>query len=542
MASSNKRVADVIAERLAHECSFAFGVPGGEVLTLIDALRIAGIRFVLSRHETSAGFMAEGTQRVLGGVGVLVATLGPGVANTVNIVSHAQQARRPLIVLTGCASAGDRGSYTHQIFDHRAVLAPITKAQFEVAAESVQDTIERAVVTAISGVPGPVHVEVPVDVADALVAVQKRRRPARSPAGVLPSEVFERAKLALEKAKRPVILAGLELLHGGGAAALRRHAERVRWPVLTTYEAKGIVQEGTPPAVAAIGLSERVDRIALALVAEADLVLLAGYDPIEVRHRWRHPFPENATVVDVTRQPAQHGMHRSDMCLEGEPAAILDALFESVSPTEWTTEPEQALRSVRALFAYSPSDEQAWGPEDVLRTLEEETPANAIVTVDTGAHRILLCEQWRFAEPGHLFQSNGLCTMACAIPLALGAKLAAPTRPVVAVVGDGGLEMALGELGTARDEGLPVVIVVLDDRSLALIEKKQRQRSFENVGVDFGHDDNFAGTDYAAIARAFGGRGERVHTDADLRAALATAFSGEVFTLIHCPVPRRAYG
>ncbi|MEM7606071.1 MAG: thiamine pyrophosphate-binding protein [Myxococcota bacterium] len=540
MASSNERVADVLARALARETRFAFGVPGGEVLTMVDALHAAGVRFVLCRHETSGGFMAEGIQRTSGDLGLLVATLGPGVANAVNVASHAQQSRRPLIVLTGCASVSDRGTYTHQIYDHQALLRPLVKGAFEVGAQNVADVIARSIDLAKGGVPGAVHVELPVDVADLSATSQDVAMSHREPASVQsltglahPSPAAE----ALAKAQRPIALAGLELLLGEGAEVFRQRMEALGWPVLTSYEGKGIVDEHRLPSVAAVGLSERVDSVALELLHEADAVLLAGFDPIEVRHRWRHAFQDHQAVIEVTREAGQHAMYGADHRIVGEPGAILRSLLGDLTPpSEWGDAPARARQEVQRRL----TPETGWGPATLLRALEDGTPDDAIVTVDTGAHRILLCEQWRFSSPRRLYQSNGSCTMACAVPLAIGAKLAAPDTSVLAVVGDGGLEMALGELGTARDEGLPVVIAVVDDRSLALIEKKQRARGFVNVGVDFGPE-AAEGTDYAAIARAFGGRGVRVQSAAEVKAALAEAFAADTFTLLHCPVPRRSY-
>jgi len=547
MGNSELRVADVIARRLAQETTLAFGVPGGEVLSLIDALRAAHVRFVLARHETSAGFMAEGVNRVRGDLALLVATVGPGVANTINVVSHAQQARRPMIVLTGCVDPADQTSYTHQVFDHQRVLRPLCKASFQVAARTAAETIERAVQLATEGVAGPVHVDVPVSVADVRIPhVERGRWSVARTTTHRDDAAFTAAREALAGARRPLVLAGLGLLRGGGAAVLRsRHAKAPR-PLMTTYEAKGVIDEHDPFCIGAVGLSPRADEVALPFVADADVVLLAGYDPVEMRHGWRHPFHPDATVLEVTRRPGLHGMHHASVSLVGEPAAILDALLDGVPASmddAWIARTKEARSALVGRFPVH--DE--WGPSAIFDVLREKLPDDAVVAVDTGAHRILLCEQWRFRRGGRLLQSNGTSTMACAIPFAVGAKLAAPDAEVVAIVGDGGLEMALGELGTVRDLGLPLTIVVLDDRSLALIEKKQRARGLPNVGVDFGDQraeppgTDFPGTDYARIAGAFGGVGVRVEALAALHAELDAAKERTSFTLLHCPIPRRAY-
>ena len=167
-AMTDQRCADVLARRL-HDagCRYAFGMPGGEVLTLIDALERAGIRFVLIKHENAGGFMAEGTWHRTGAPGILVATVGPGATNGVNSVANADQDRVPLIVLTGCIDASEAETYTHQVLDHRAVFAPMTRAQFTLSAGAAHVIADKSVRIATEGRPGPVHIDVPISVAAA---------------------------------------------------------------------------------------------------------------------------------------------------------------------------------------------------------------------------------------------------------------------------------------------------------------------------------------------------------------------------------------
>jgi acetolactate synthase-1/2/3 large subunit len=178
-----------------------------------------------------------------------------------------------------------------------------------------------------------------------------------------------------------------------------------------------------------------------------------------------------------------------------------------------------------------------WGPHAVFDVLQTLLPREAVVTIDSGAHRILLSQTLKVSRPLAVLQSAGWCTMGSAIPLAIGAHCAAPHRSVVAVLGDGGLEMTLGELGTLRDQGLPVVVLVLQDESLGLIELKQRQAGLARAAVGLG------ATDFAAVAAAFGGRGVTVSDAAALRTALAGALAQkqERFSLIACRIAADDY-
>ena len=526
-------VADRLAQRLAQAgCRWAFGVPGGEVLTLIDALERAGIRFIVARHEAAAGFMAEGTWHATGAPGILVATIGPGLANTVNPVANAQQDRTPLIVISGCVDPAAAQSYTHQVFDHRAVLAPLVKASFLVSVGAGAAIAEKAVAAAISMPPGAVHLDLPVSVAAAMepdLPIARRALPA-------PSRPTRRALSAvrevLASAKRPLIIAGLEAVAPTSAKAVSDLTLASGAPLITTYKAKGVLDETHPQCLGAAGLSPKADALLLPIVRQADVVLAIGYDPIEMRAGWCHPFSDNQTIIEIAGWAASHGMHRADHLLIGDIAEIIEDLADALPPTDfWADSARKALQK-----AFAPSAE--WGPSAIIATARRILPPNTLATVDSGAHRILLSQMWHCPTPEGLLQSSGLCTMACALPLAIGAALAAPTkgRPVVAFVGDGGLEMGLGELATLRDLGLPVIIIVFVDGAYALIEMKQRAMQLPNAGVDLGI------TDFAAIATAFGGIGVTVTSTALLESALRAALQTEDrFTLIACPIDRRSY-
>jgi acetolactate synthase I/II/III large subunit len=531
------RVADVVAGCIATAgVRHAFGMPGGEVITLVDALAAAGIRFVLTRHETAAAIMAAGTTVVTGAPGLLVTTLGPGLANAVNGIADAAQERVPLLVISGVVERGVRARYTHQVLDHAALLRPLVKASFEIEAEGAAAVVTRAVALALAAPCGPVHLDLSPAVAEAPASLPLHVGPPASIAALrIDSDdaVIAEVRRSLGAAKRPLLLAGFEAARTGAGQVVASMANGLGIPVLTTYKAKGILDEYHPCALGAAGLSPAADRILLELVAAADVIILAGYDPIEMRQGWLDPFPPAAVVVEVTAAPADHGMHRVGRRLLGPVAPLLAAIFADLPPSAiWPAgEPLTARRRLAAQFA-GPG---GWGPHAVFQELAESLPATATLTVDSGAHRILFSQMWRARRPLEVLQSAGFCTMGAALPLAIGAKVSDPGRPVVAVLGDGGLEMCLGELGTLRDQALPIMMVVLQDRSLALIELKQRQAGLARSGVALGD------TDLPAVARAFGGVGVQVTTTTALRAALDEARTAPVFTLIACQISADCY-
>ncbi len=536
-ASVKPATAAEILARALHDagCRHAFGIPGGEVLSVMHALADAGIAFNLCKHENAGGFMAEGAHHMTGAPGILVATLGPGVANAVNVVANAEQDRVPLIFLTGCVDPAEAEGYTHQVFDHCALLRPITKASFTLHDGAVEKIVEKALFTATDGRPGPVHIDVPISLA---TKAQAQARPVRlrmpAPAGPVEGPDLKAARRHLAGASRPIMIAGLEVLAQGAEAAVAELARDYGIPLVTTYKAKGVVSEDEPFALGGAGLSPLADSHLMPLIEASDLILLAGYDPIEMRHGWCDPWdPDSKPVVEFTAARQADGVHGASLCFTGDIGAGLRALRVSVAPRDtWSNgAPAQARKDMIAAFGA----DETWGPAAIVDEVRKALPADGVATVDSGAHRILLSQVWRCFTPRTLLQSTGLCTMGCALPLAIGAKIAAPKRPVVAFTGDAGLEMVLGELATLRDLKLPVVVVVFVDASLALIELKQRKAGQRNLGVDFG------ATDFPAVARALGGHGVAVETRAALHKAVQDGLAAETFTVIAAKIGPKAY-
>ncbi len=535
--SSTRPAADIIAQRLyAAGCRFAFGIPGGEVIAMVDALERAGIRFILTKHENAAGFMAEGTYHRTGAPGILVATLGPGVANGLNVVANAMQDRVPLIVLTGCVDPEEALTYTHQVFDHAQIYRPITKASLKLSGGAVDVLADKAVAIALDERPGPVHIDLPISAARAPQPQPQRSELRAKNAPTAPAEgaLLDQARAWLAGADRPVMIAGLDALRPAASAAVAAFCRRFRVPLITTYKAKGLLPEDDPLALGGAGLSPRADALLLKIVRRADLILLAGYDPIEMRTGWRNPWdPAKQNVVEIAHAANDHYMHHASISFVADVAAGLDVVGRNIATRDTWRDGEPA--AIKAELAGRFGQGEAWGPTAIVETVRAAAPRAAIATVDSGAHRILLSQVWEAYEPRTLLQSTGFCTMGCALPLAMGAKLADPDRPVIAFSGDAGLEMVLGELATLRDLAVPVIVVVFVDASLALIELKQRGTGLANAGVDFGE------TDFAALARALGGSGTVCETRAQLQDAMRDALAAPTFSVIACRIPRRAY-
>jgi acetolactate synthase-1/2/3 large subunit len=497
-------------------------------------LEAAGIAFVLCKHENAAGFMAEAAWHQTGAPGIMVATIGPGVLNGVNSIANALQDRVPLIVLSGGVDADEAQTYTHQVLDQQAALRPLVKASFRLDPAAAHVIADKAVGIALEGRPGPVHIDVPISGADvsipAIAPAPRAFAAPTAPAG----EALSTAQSWLAQAARPVMIVGVDAMNQLAGEAVTTFATKFNIPVITSYKAKGLLDERHALSLGGAGLSPRADRHLVPFVQKADLILCVGYDPIEMRPGWRDVWdPRHVNVIDITAEPNHHYMHQSGLNIIADCAASLAAIADGVRPgATWQGGEVAALKA--DLAAAFPRDE-AWGPAAIIDTCARALPEGTIATADSGAHRIVLSQMWQCDRPRALLQSSALCTMGCALPLAMGTALCAPQATVVSFSGDAGFLMIAGELSTAAELKIKPIFVVFVDASLALIELKQRQRQMRNAAVDFGKHD------FAAMGRAFGGAGHTVTSRAELEAALSDAQTADTFTVIACIIERGSY-
>ena len=527
--------ADMLARTLAaNGCKRAYGIPGGEVLAIIDAFDRAGIEFILIKHENSGGFMAEGAWHADGHPPVLVATVGPGVANAVNVVANAMQDRVPLIFVTGCVDTAEAESYTHQVFDHRKMLDEITKATFTGTTATCGLIAQKAVSIALEPQMGPVHLDIPVSVAESQATEELTVGAAPSP--ILPplqDNVFMQACAALEAASNPIAITGVDAVNELAGPAITDFCNAHNIPVIASYKAKGLIDEDNALSIGGAGLSPKADKILMPLLEASDCILLIGYDPIEMRIGWRNPWGTEKTVIEITPILRTHGMHHISHTIRGSVVPTLEAMTANMATQR--SSPAISASKARKEFWETFSTDSEFGPDRVFATLREALPNDTVATADSGAHRILLSQMWRCHHPRGLLQSSALCTMACAVPLAAGYKQAAPETPVIAFVGDAGLEMGLGELATLREHKIPIMICVLVDESLTLIEMKQRASQRPNLGVDF------SGSDFPTVANALGGHGVWLDDAEGLRQEAQDALERDTFTVLACRIGRKSY-
>ncbi len=515
-----------------------FGVPGGgSSLDLIDSAADLGIDFVLAKSENAAVMMAGAVAETSGVPGVAIMTKGPGVANGANGVAYAWLDRAPVLVVTDGFTTQQLGYVTHQVFGQQAMLAPVVKGHSRLEGCDVGDEIERLVRLACTPPFGPVHIELTSKVARSLIdsggasAAADRQPMAAMDRGAVDLAALEQVRRRIAAAQRPVIVLGLEA---------RRHAPEIRrlvatlgCPVLTTYKAKGVIPDSDPQVVGLFtGGSQEAECI-----AQADLMVLLGLDPVELILQ---PWPYGKPAVEVAA--VAHPVHyvKPEACVTGVLGPIVVSLEEGLRhrPSGWNRqEMAQLRRNVRQRLAYPPV-QRGVAPDRVAHLAAEACGRRAIaarISVDAGAHMFSATAFFPSSEPGDTLISNGLATMAFALPAAIAASLDDPSRPVLCFTGDGGLMMCLGELSTAVEAGVAVVVIVFNDSALSLIDIKQQNRGLATRGV------RWQQRDFAKVMQALGGVGLAAADEAQYTAALETALASGKPCLIDVQVDPAGY-
>ena len=509
---------------------YVMGHPGGEVVDLVEGFREAGLEFVLTRHEASAGFMADAMAAASGIPGVCVGTLGPGATNLVTGVAQSFLDRSPVLAFTGQLPMARYEITTHQKLDLRALFAPITKWQAQVSPANAGAVLDRALRTAMRPRRGPVYLEVPSDV-PRKEAHSEPRAAAVPPQSwhAIDADSATQAAQRLRASARPVIVVGMDANDDVTSTRLRSFAEEWSIPVIDSPKSKGVLREDHPLF---LGTIEMLGTTRLyEIISTCDLVLMVGMDPVELDRDWTAP----ADVIHIGPLPNDDRVYRASVELVGPVHEAIDALRSVAGPGQpkWKAADVKKLREdFRAFVAPKRASLTA---QQVLAALRAALPENAIATCDVGYNKAVTGQCWTAYAPRTFFMSNGLSSMGYGLPAAIGLQLLHRDRTVACVLGDGGFAMSMAELETAVRLELPVIAVILADQALSQIKANQERKGFDAVGT------TFRGLDYISLARGFGAAGYEVATEAECRDAFAAARDAKRPTLIAAHVDPSAY-
>ena len=533
----SRSVARLMVECLEKEgVEFVFGIPGEENIYFTDVVSNSSIRYVLTRHEQAASFMAEIYGRLTGKAGVCSATLGPGAINLLLGVADANTNSTPLVALSAQVGLDRIYKESHQSVDLVSMFTPATKwADLVTSPSAVPEMFRKAFKVAQTERPGAVYLAIPEDIEEAEAPYDLVPLAVNTPRGNDPSdEQIARAADILHKAKYPIILAGHGATRDDASGSLIRFAEQLGICVATTFNGKGVFPDDHPLALGAVGFMSH-DYVNFGF-DEADTIIAVGYelqefDPVRVN-------PDgDKTILHISRVPAE--VDRNYDVTVGIQSEIPSALDKLAAVAGLSFTPSPIVERIQLLIA----DEISSGAESNVfpllpQKIVAETRAvmgrNDIVLADTGAVKMWMARMFPTYEPNTCLVSNGLSSMSFALPGAIAAKLAYPDRKVLAVMGDGAFLMHSQEIETAVRERVAFTILIWEDDAYGLIEWKMNLAMGRHSAV------KFSNPDFVAYAESFGAKGYRVTAANQLRSILEEAMAQDIVSVVTCPVDYRA--
>ena len=507
-------VADYFAETLIREgVERVYGLPGGENVEILDAIRRSGIDFILARNESSACFMAATDARLKGTIGVALTTLGPGAANAAAGLAHAHLDRAPVLLITAANDPAFVGKHTHQVIDLKSVFRPICKLSAELTAANAANAIGGALTLARQNRPGPAHIALHNRVAAQAVEGEARAPSSRAVSNRSATDIGGAQDLLRDK-RRPIIIVGLGLEPDHPYQQIRALAESLHAPVIDTPKSKGALSAEHPLFAGTIGLTR--DDPVYELLDEADCVLAVGFDVVELVKPWDYKKP----LIWIANWSNHDPPIACDLDLIGNIAETLSGFgkLQAQSAPSWGAE---RVRRLREALSRRPLPKPASGrilPQTFLASLRANTHDDVIVTTDVGSHKIFAALEWPARRPNRYFVSNGLSAMGFGLSSAIAAAERS-RQAVVCITGDAGLAMVMGELGLLVERRLPVLIALMNDSALDLIRAAQLRRGRPAFGTEF------LNPDYAYIAQAHGIAYRRAASTVECDAAIRMFFA-----------------
>ena len=533
------KASDLFVKCLEEEgIEYIFGVPGEENADFMMSLdKSSKIKFILTRHEQGAAFMAEIYGRLTGNPAGCLGTLGPGATNLITGVADSNMDRAPMLVFTGQGSSQRLHKESHQIMDVVKMFEPVTKwATSILHPDTIAEIIRKAVRLARTEKPGAVHIELPEDVAK-METDTVPLKPIRFRRSVPDDKVVDKAFDVIRNAKRPIILAGNGCIRKRASKQLRRFCEQTGIGVISTFMAKGSVDMDADYCLYTIGLGTK-DRVGLA-IDDADVVLTLGFDMVEYHpNLWNPSGAKNIIHADFL--PAEiDANYLPELELIGDLAHTLWMLNERVEKSgglQFDLARQAEIREEMAADLVEHAGDETVGsirPQKALWDARQVLGPEDILLSDVGAHKMWIARHYHCHEPNTCLIPNGFCSMGFALPGAIAASLVYPERRILAIAGDGGFLMNVQEMETAKRLNSNLVVLVWEDGGYGLIAWKQENEFKRHTDLSFGNPD------WLELASAFGWHGHRVENSVDLQSTLENAFNETGPSLVVIPIDYR---
>jgi len=520
---------------------YIFGVPGEENADFMMSLEDSSIRFVLTRHEQGAAFMAEVYGRLTGNPAGCLGTLGPGATNLITGVADANMDRAPMLVLTGQGATSRLHKESHQVMDVVAMFDPVTKWAASVRhPDTIPEMVRKAVRVARSEKPGAVHIELAEDLAK-LDSLEEPIAPLRFRRAVPDDKITDAAFELLGNARRPVIVAGNGCIRRRASTQLRALCEATGIGVISTFMAKGAVDMDADYCLHTVGLGSK-DRTNL-IIDQADLVLTLGFDMVEYHPRLWNPGKDKI-IVHADFLPAEIDEHyHPQVEVVGDLAHFLwmlnerfTALIADHGALGYDFDRQRELRAQMVADIAEYADDRAVGaikPQKAVWDARQVLGPDDILLSDVGAHKMWIARHYHCHEPNTCLIPNGFCSMGFALPGAIAAALVHPGKRVLGIAGDGGFLMNVQEMETASRLAVNLVMLVWEDGGYGLIAWKQDNEFDRHTDLSFGNPD------WLQLADSFGWHGHRCEDSSELARTLEAGFSETGPSLVVIPIDYR---
>lgn len=531
----SKKGAEIIVNSLEnHNVPFIFGIPGAKIDGVFDTLEDHGPQLILARHEQNAAFMAQAIGRLTGEPGVVIATSGPGASNLATGLVTATAEGDPVLALAGQVKRSDLSKLTHQSMKNTELFAPITKYSSEIQdPEMLSENIANAYRIAKTAKKGASFLSIPQDVTDGEVKGEAIKPMSAPILGSASDEDIEDLVKRIHEAKLPALLVGMRASGEKETAAIRKLVEKTGLPVVETFQGAGIIsRELEDHFFGRVGLFR--NQPGDMLLKRSDLVLAIGYDPIEYEARnWNAEKDARIVVIDEVPMEIDQYM-QPEVELVGSIAKTIDRLGDAIFTYRLSDDAQHYLSTLQEKLTNGrQKSETAEGrvhPLEVIDTLQKNVTDEMTVTVDVGSHYIWMARHFRSYEPRHLLFSNGMQTLGVALPWAISSALVRPNTQIFSVSGDGGFLFSAQELETAVRLKQKIIHLIWNDGSYNMVEFQEEMKYDRSAGVHFGP------VDFVKYAEAFGAKGLRATSQAELEAAIQEGLATDGPVIIDIPI------
>ena len=525
------KASDLFVKALEAEgVEYIFGIPGEENLDLLESLRTSTIKLILTRHEQGAGFMAAAYGRLMGKVGVCLATLGPGATNLVTPAAYAQLGAMPMLMITGQKPIKTSKQGRFQVIDIVDMMRPITKFTAQVVSgDRIPSMVREAFRLAHEERPGAVHIELPED-----IAVETTTQPLLSPSltrrPIAEYKAIANAIDMIEQATSPLLLIGAGANRKLTAKMLREFVDKTSIPFVTTQMGKGVLNESDPRFAGNTALSDN-DFVHRA-IERADLIINVGHDVVEKPPFFMHHNGKKVIHINF-ESAAVDPVYFPQAEVIGDIANSVWQIKEGIEPQEaWKLDFYKDVHEAYVQHRAEAENDCRFPilPERFVRDIRKVMPDEGIVTLDNGVYKIWFARNYPAYHPNTLLLDNALASMGAGLPSAIAAKLVKPDVPVLSVCGDGGFMMNSQEIETAVRLKLDLVVIILRDDAYGMIKWKQAHMTFDEFGLDYRNPD------FVKYAQSYGAKGWRVDSADILIPMVESCLNNPGVHVIDCPV------